>query len=86
MNTYLLESDKITGDWKKIAYMKHFGEQGYFVNIPSKFTSADGITAWLLYSGNYWSNVNGANVGVNPSDGHYGMTFQKIQLLNKTKK
>ena len=26
--------------------MKDFGEQGYFVNIPSKFISADGLTMW----------------------------------------
>jgi hypothetical protein len=83
MNTYLLESDKIDGDWKIITYMKNFGEQGYFVNIPSKFISDDGNSAWLLYSGNYWDNVNGEKVGVNPPGGHYGMTFQKIQLLKE---
>jgi len=82
MNTYLLESDKITGEWKLITYMKNFGEQGYFVNIPSKFISKVGYTAWLLYSGNYWSNMNGENVGVNPPGSHYGMVFQKIQLLD----
>ncbi|KKK80752.1 hypothetical protein LCGC14_2820340, partial [marine sediment metagenome] len=81
MNTYLLESDKLTGEWRLITYMKSFGEQGYFVNIPTKFISNDGKTAWLLYSGNYWDTVNGENNGVNPPGGHYGMTFQKIQLL-----
>jgi hypothetical protein len=80
MNTYLLESDKITGKWKLVTYMKNFGEQAYFVNIPSKFISKDGKTAWLLYSGNYWDNMNGENVGVNPPGSHYGMVFQKIQL------
>ena len=83
MNTYLLESDSITGEWKLITYMKSFGEQAYFVNIPTKFISKDGKTAWLLYSGNYWDNVNGENNGVNPPGGHYGMTFQKILLLSK---
>lgn len=82
MNTYLLESDKIDGDWKIITYMKDFGEQAYFVNIPTKFISKDGKTAWLLYSGNYWSKMNGENIKVNPPGGHYGMTFQKIQLLS----
>jgi len=81
MNTYLLESDNLTGEWKLITYMKSFGEQGYFVNIPTKFISKDGKTAWLLYSGNYWDTVNGENNGVNPPGGHYGMTFQKIKLL-----
>lgn len=81
MNTYLLESDSLTGEWKLITYMKAFGEQGYFVNIPTKFISDDGLTAWLLYSGNFWDTVNGEDNGVNPPGGHYGMTFQKIQLL-----
>jgi len=85
MNTYLLESDEITGEWKLITYMKHFGEQGYFVNIPSKFISKDGYTAWLLYSANFWTNMNEENVGVNPPGGHYGMVFQKIKLLGSDK-
>jgi hypothetical protein len=82
MNTYLMEADEITGEWKMITYMKDFGEQAYFVNIPSKFISKNGKTAWLLYSGNYWENMNGESVGVNPPGSHYGMVFQKIQLLN----
>ena len=84
-NTYLLESDNLTGDWKLITYMKAFGEQGYFVNIPAKFISDDGKTAWLLYSGNFWDTINGEDNGVNPPGGHYGMTFQKIQFLDSTK-
>ena len=82
MNTYLMEADEITGEWKMITYMKDFGEQAYFVNIPSKFISKDGKTAWLLYSGNYWDSMNGESVGVNPPGSHYGMVFQKIQLLD----
>ena len=53
MNTYILESDLITGPWKLVVYMKNFGEQAYFANIPSKFISADGRTAWLCYSANF---------------------------------
>ena len=51
MNTYILEADEITGPWRLVTYMKDFGEQGYFLNIPSKFISADGRTVWLCYSG-----------------------------------
>lgn len=83
MNTYLLESDHITGTWRMITYMKSFGEQAYFVNIPSKFISKDGKTAWLLYSGNFWSEMNGEKIAVNPPGSHYGMVFQKIQLLTE---
>lgn len=52
-DTYILESDNITGPWKLVVYMRHFGEQGYFVNFPSKFISADGRTAWLCYAANF---------------------------------
>jgi hypothetical protein len=60
MNSYILESEKITGPWKLVTYMKEFGEQGYFLNFPSKFISKDGLTLWLCYSGNFsqgWNNI-----------------------------
>ena len=81
MHTYILESDKITGNWKLISYLKDFGEQAYFVNIPSKFISRDGKTAWLLYSGNFAPDWNGEKINVNPPGTHYGMVFQKIEFL-----
>ena len=40
-NTYVLESESVTGPWKMVEYMKSFGEQAYFVNIPSKFVGDD---------------------------------------------
>jgi hypothetical protein len=83
MNTYLLESDKIDGDWKIITYMKEFGTQAYFVNIPSKFISDDGEIMWLLYSGNFSYDENGKPHKVYPPGGHYGITFQKIQFVNE---
>ena len=33
-----------------VVYMTEFGNQGYFLNTPSKFLSADGMSAWLWYS------------------------------------
>jgi hypothetical protein len=80
MNTYILESDSLTGDWKIISYMKNFGEQAYFVNIPSKFIEKDGRTMWLLYSGNFAPNWNGEQIKTNPQGSHYGFVMQKIQL------
>lgn len=81
MNTYILESDKLTGKWKLITYMKDFGEQAYFVNIPSKFISTDGKTAWLLYSGNFAPDWNGMKINPNPPGSHYGLVLQKIELI-----
>ena len=83
MNTYILESDNIAGAWKIISYMKDFGEQAYFVNIPSKFISKDGKTAWLLYSGNFAPDWNGMKIIANPPGSHYGMVFQKIEFLKQ---
>jgi hypothetical protein len=81
MNTYILESDNVTGPWKLVTYMKDFGEQAYFVNIPSKFISKDGKKVWLLYSANFAPNWNGMKIKENPPGSHYGMVFQKIEFL-----
>ncbi len=81
MNTYLLEADSLDGEWKIITYMKSFGEQAYFVNIPSKFIEKDGVTMWLLYSGNWAPDWNGERISQNPPGSHYGLVFQKIKLL-----
>jgi len=83
MNTYILESDKLEGEWRIIAYMKDFGEQAYFVNIPSKFISKNGKQMWLLYSANFAPDWNEQKIVENPPGSHYGMVFQKIQLLKK---
>jgi len=61
--------------------MREFGTQAYFVNIPSKFIGGDGVTMWLLYSGNFSLDQNEKPHPVNPPGGHYGMTFQKVKLL-----
>jgi len=81
MNTYILESAAITGPWKLVTYMKNFGEQGYFVNFPTKFISADGRTAWLCYSANFAPNWNGGEIKANPPGSHYGLVLQEVKLL-----
>lgn len=81
MNTYILESEQLTGKWKLVTYLKNFGEQAYFVNFPSKFISKDGKTAWMLYSGNFANGWNGMKITANPKGSHYGMVFQKIELI-----
>ena len=81
MNTYILESDQIDGDWKIVSYMKDFGVQAYFVNIPTKFISNDGKQMWLLYSANFSLDPDGKGWSKNPPGSHYGICFQKIQLM-----
>ncbi len=80
-NTYILESDRITGPWKLVTYMKRFGEQAYFVNIPSKFISPDGRTMWLCYSANFSSGWGGIRFRGNPPGSRYAMCLQEIRLL-----
>ncbi len=81
MNSYILESNDITGPWKLVTYMKAFGEQGYFLNFPSKFISEDGRTLWLCYSANFsqgWNNVRFKSL---PAGSRYGMVLQEVRLL-----
>ena len=83
MNTYILEADRMTGPWKLVSYMKHFGEQGYFVNIPSKFISRDGHTMWLAYSGMFTNLSLKKPFKRNPPGSVYGLSFQQIELLSR---
>lgn len=85
MNTYILESQSLTGKWRLVTYMKDFGEQAYFVNIPSRFISDDGKTMWLTYSGNY-STKDKSIIAVNPPGSHYGLVMQKIELISQLEK
>jgi hypothetical protein len=81
MNSYILEADRITGPWKLVSYMKDFGEQGYFLNLPSKFISKDGRTLWLCYSGNFSSGWNNIRFKASPPGSRYGLVLQKLRLL-----
>jgi hypothetical protein len=80
-NTYILESSRSTGPWKLVSYLRHFGEQAYFVNIPSKFISADGRTVWLCYAANFSQGWNGVRFQSLPAGSRYGMCLQEVSLL-----
>jgi hypothetical protein len=80
MNTYVLEADEITGPWRLVTFMARFGEQGYFVNIPSKFISHDGRSAWLCYSANFWY-PEVTHLKPDPPGRGCGLTLQEIRLL-----
>lgn len=78
MRTYILESDNITGSWKLVTFMRDFGEQAYFVNIPSKFIGSDGRTAWLCYSANF----AGERRDSYPRGSVYALCLQQIKLFD----
>ena len=83
-NTYLLESNEIGGPWRLVTYMKRFGEQAYFVNIPSKFISSDGRTVWLCYSANFSQAAGFASERLHtfPPGSGYGMCLQEVTILS----
>ena len=83
MNSYILESDNITGPWRLVSYMKDFGQQAYFLNFPTKFISDDGKKLWLFYSGNFAKNWNDMKIKSNPPGSAYGLVVQEIILLDK---
>jgi hypothetical protein len=81
MNSYLLEAEAITGPWRLVTYMRHFGEQAYFLNLPSKFISADGRRMWLCYSANFATDWNGETIRANPPGSRYGLVLQEVALV-----
>ncbi len=86
MTSYILEADAITGPWRIVSYMKDFGEQGYFLNFPSKFISPDGRTLWMCYSANFSPGWNGVKLEFNPPGGRYGLCLHELKLLNSSHK
>jgi hypothetical protein len=84
-NTYILEADEITGPWRLVAYLKDFGEQGYFVNFPSKFIGPDGRTLWLCYAANFTNGYLGTHFRSEPQGSRYGLCLQKVKLLGRTR-
>ena len=65
-----------------VTYMKSFGEQGYFVNFPSKFIGLDGRTLWMCYAANFSNGVKEwPHHKANPPGSGYGMVLQQVRLL-----
>jgi hypothetical protein len=85
-NTYILESNQITGPFQLVHYWHHFGEQGYFVNLPSKFIRDGGRTLWMCYAANFAPNWNGMAIHSRPTGSRYGMCLQELRLLRPGEK
>jgi hypothetical protein len=72
-DTYFLEAEAITGPYRMVQYLRSFGAQAYYVNMPSRFISSDGRTLWLEYSsGNYTPE--------NPVGSRYAMCLHEVLL------
>ena len=77
-NALFLEAADLIGPWKLVAYLKDFGPENYFLNIPSKFISQDGRTFWLCHSGNWNGHLE---TGGNPPGSHYALCLREMRLI-----
>jgi len=80
-DTTILEADEITGPWRLAAFMPKFGQQAYFVNIPSKFIARDGKTMWLCFSDD-WVRKHPSS----PAGTRYAMCLYEFRLLGPSDK
>ncbi|MGH8399393.1 MAG: hypothetical protein ACRETA_14320, partial [Gammaproteobacteria bacterium] len=80
ISTILMESDDVAGPWKMVCYLKDFGAQGYFVNIPSRFVQPGGKTFWLCYSANFTNGWLGTHYPADPPGSRYGLCLQEVRL------
>ncbi len=78
MNTIVLESSQPWGPWKLVTYLRHFGQQGYFVNFPSKFISSSGRGAWMCYSADFTR----VRVASYPPGSGYHLCLQEIEFMS----
>ena len=78
-DTMILESAAMTGPWRLVHYLRNFGPEAYFVNVPSKFISATGRSFWLCYSAN-WSNK--ASDGT-PFGSRYALCLHEAELVER---
>jgi hypothetical protein len=51
--TIFWEADRVTGPYRLVHYLRDFGPQTYFPNLPAAFIAPDGRSAWLCVSCNY---------------------------------
>ena len=82
-NTYILESDRITGPFKLVQYLRHFGEQAYFVNFPSKFISAGRPHALALLLRQLRHRLGRPSIRKNPPSSRYAWCLQEVRLLSR---
>jgi len=82
ISTLILEADKVSGPWRLVCYLRDFGAQGYFVNLPARFIQPDGKTMWLCYSANFTNDWLHTNYAIDPPGSRYGMCLQEIKLLS----
>lgn len=51
--TIFWEANRLTGPYRLVHYLRDWGPQAYFPNLPAAFIAPDGHSAWLCVSCNY---------------------------------
>lgn len=85
-NSYILEAPSITGPWSLVTWMEKFGEQGYFLNFPSKFVSRSGTKAWLAFSANFTNHHLGLAHEDRPTGAKYALSLHETYLVSRDEK
>lgn len=70
--TIFWESDNLTGPYKIVHYMRDWGAQAYFPNIPSQHINEDGRSAWMTVACNYRPE------NINPQQCRYAASMHEI--------
>lgn len=80
-DTWVVESDELTGPWSSVAYLKGMGDQPYFVCAPSKFLGPDNKIV-LFYSANWRTERPGVSSWKDPSGppGRYSLCVAEFEL------
>ena len=76
-DTWIAESDRITGPWRMVAFMENFGDQAYFVNVPTKFIGNGGRRMWLSFS-HGWAKKDNPN----PPGSRYAFCLHEFELFD----
>ena len=81
-DTWVIESNDLTGPWFNIAYLKGMGVQPYFVCAPSKFLGP-GSKVVLFYSANWRADRPGVTSWKDPNGppGRYSLCVAEFELL-----
>jgi hypothetical protein len=83
MDSYILESDRLEGPWRIVAFMEEFGKQAYFLNVPSRFAATDSGKAWLCYSANFTDSWLPDSMEADPPGSTYGLCLMEFELIDR---
>lgn len=55
------------------------------MNIPSKFVSPEGRSAWLMYAANFTNGYLHTDYRSDPPGSRYGMCLQEIEFVQRAR-